>query len=197
MGQGLSCGAMAGIGTSAAISGVVENGWIYGQVICATTAAGFAVDFISDATARVGKAEIERQVILNASDSLKHVYTYYARNDSHPVSRLVRQKHEWIVLESHTHKFYTVQKSPKTGDVLINYASTLRAANDAGLSAASRPLAMGEIRQHRQDMDFDVPEDLQVAYIIAWLRKEDPRWAFSTENSKHFTTRLRYALHDF
>ncbi|EPY39169.1 hypothetical protein AGDE_04760 [Angomonas deanei] len=74
---------------------------------------------------------------------------------------------------------------------------SLRGANDLGLVAAGRPTQTGEIQLHRPDMEFDLPNDVQVAYMIAWLRKEDPRWALSTENSRQFTTKARYALNDF
>jgi hypothetical protein len=197
MGQGVSFGTIGGLATNMILSGVVESGTTHLQIFGAAAASGLAVDVLSDATARVGQVKVDREVVLNASDSLKHVYTYYTTNEAHPVAKLVRQKHEWLVLESHSLRYYTVQKWPGNGDVAIHVASTLRGANDWGLRAAKRPTATGETRQLRQDMDFAVPDDLQVAYIIAWLRKEDPRWAFSTENSKHFTTRLRYALHDF
>jgi hypothetical protein len=197
MGQGFSAGAVVGVAANIACGGLIETTLGRAQVFGAACAAGLAIDITSDVTARKGKLDIEREVMLNASDSLKHVYSFYVTNDAHPVAKLVRQKHEWLVLESHTHRFYTVQKWPGTGDVAMHSSSTLRGACDWGLRAAHRPTHGGEIRQYRDDMDFDVPDDLQVAYVIAWARKEDPRWAFSTENSKHFTMRLRFALHDF
>jgi hypothetical protein len=197
MGQGLSAGACMGVAANLAASGMIETTVMRAQVFGASVLAGLAVDVTSDLTARKGKLDVEREVMLNASDSLKHVYSFYATNEAHPVAKLVRQKHEWLVLESHTHRFYTVQKWPASGDVAIHSSSTLRGACDWGLRAAQRPTHGGETRQHRDDMDFDVPDDLQVAYVIAWARKEDPRWSFSTENSKQFTMRLRYALHDF
>lgn len=74
--------------------------------------------------------------------------------------------------------------------------NSFRAANDVGLIAAGRPTHTGEVRQHRADMEFDIPSDVQVTYVIAWLWKEDPRWVFSTDNSRRFTTRARYTLND-
>ena len=158
---------------------------------------GLAIDLASDLFAKHGKVVIEREVILNAQDVLKHCSSWYCTNDANPVSRFVQQKHEWLVLESEQRMFYAVQKNPGTGDVTIEVRNTLRAANDCGLRAAKRPLNTGEIRLHRMDHDFDLPDDLQVAYVIAWARKEDPRWGMTTENSKHFTYRLRFALNDF
>ena len=197
MGQGVSTGALVGFGSNIAVAGLLSTAYQRASLFAGCAGAGLAIDVLSDATARVGKCNVEREAVLNATDSLKHAYTFYVTNDAHPVSRMVYQKHEWLVLESHSYRFYTVQKWPGTGDVTMHCASSLRAANDWGLRAANRPTAGGETRQYRQDMDFDLPEDLQAAYVIAWLRKEDPRWAFSTENSKQFTMRLRYALHDF
>lgn len=166
-------------------------------VISGGAAAGLAFDFVGDCMAKEGKVIIHRDVMLNAEDILRHVYTFYAPCESNPVSKLVRQKHEWLVLESHGRRFYTVQKWPANGNVTMDQRTSLRAANDIGLTAAGRPTQTGEIRQHRADMEFDIPSDVPVAYMIAWLRKEDPRWAFSTENSRHFTTRARYALNDY
>ena len=197
MGQGLSGGATFGLVANMALVPAIESLAMRGALFGGSVAAGLAVDVASDVFARKGKVEIEREVVLNASDSIKHVHTFYATNEAVPIAKLCRQKHEWLVLESHTHRFYTVQKWPATGNVALHASSTLRGACDWGLRAADRPTHGGETRQYRDDMDFDVPDDLQVAYVIAWARKEDPRWAFSTENSKHFTMRLRFALHDF
>ncbi len=167
------------------------------SIIGAGTLAGLSVDFASDCSAKVGKPIIHRDVVLNATDILRHVSTFYAPCESVPVSRWMRQKHEWLLLESHTHKYYVVQKDPATGNLLMDMRLSPRTANDLGLAVAGRPTHTGEIRQHRADQEFDLPNDLQVAYVIAWLRKEDPRWSFSTENSRHFTTKLRAALNDF
>jgi hypothetical protein len=195
MGQGVSAMAIVGIWSNVLAGGALT--WTgRGSVMLGAVVSGLAIDVASDATARVGKIDVPRAVVLSANDDLRFAYTFYATNEAHRFAKLVRQKHEWVVLESHTHKFYTVQKTP-TGDVTIGLTNSLRRANDLGLAAAQRPLSMGETQSFRADMHFDLPDDLQVAYVIAWLRKEDPRWAFSTENSKHFTTRLRYALNDF
>ena len=169
----------------------------HAAIVASTTATGLLVDFASDLTARHGRVAIERDVILNAQDALRHCYSYYGRNTVHPVSKLLHQKHEWLVLESHSYKYYVVEKCPRTGDVAIAMRSTLRAANDVGLASAGLPIHTGETRLQRMDQDFDLPSDLQVAYVIAWLRKEDPRWALTTENSRHFAMRLRLALNDY
>jgi hypothetical protein len=160
-------------------------------------ASGLAIDLASDVTAKHGKVTIDRDVVLNATDVLKHVSSYYTTVNSNAAGRMLRQKHEWIILQSEMRKFYTVQKNPATGDVLVQVRSNLRSANDLGLRVAGQPTQSGEIRLHRPDHDFDLPNDLQVAYLIAWARKEDPRWACTTENSKHLTQRLRFALNDF
>lgn len=167
------------------------------SLVATTGGVGLAVDLASDFAAKEGKVVINREVVLNASDVLRHVQTFYTSTESNTVARIFRQKHEWLVLESHTHRYYTVQKNPANGDLLMDVRNSLRAANDVGLKVAGKPTMSGEIKQHRMDQQFDLPNDLQVAYVIAWLRKEDARWAFSTENCRHFTTKLRYALNDF
>lgn len=197
MGQGLSVGCVSGFVTTICLNTVTFDFFTHGAVWAGMTAAGVGVDFISDAFARQGKVVVDRPVILNAADTVKCCSSYYTRNDMHPLSKLVGQKHEWVVLQSHGGKYYTVQKEPKTGNVSIFMANSTRAANDIGLRAAGRPIMSGEIKQHRGDCEFDLPDDLQLAYVIAWLKKEDPRWAFSTENSKQFCLRLRTALNDF
>ena len=197
MGQGLGAGFCTGAFGNLVLSTIPLEMSTRLGIQAATTGLGLGIDFASDVTAKTGTAVIDRAVVLNASDELRHVYSYYTRNDAHAVAKFVGQKHEWVVMESHTHKFYTVQKSPETGDVRIDFAKSLRHANDHGLRIARRPMMAGETRLHRADQEFDVSGDLQVAYVIAWLRKEDPRWAFSTENSRHFCTRLRFALNDF
>ncbi|KAF8288364.1 hypothetical protein TcG_08617 [Trypanosoma cruzi] len=197
MGQGLTCGATLGVGLS--LSALPARLSVTDHLgICAAVAGcGLCVDFVSDCCAKEGRVIIHRDVLLQAQDVLRHVSTFYTMCDSNPIARFFRQKHEWLVLESHGRRYYTVQKNPATGDVLMDVRNSLRAANDVGLSVAGRPIHTGEIRLHRVDLEFDLPNDLQVAYMIAWLRKEDPRWSFSTENSRHFTTRARYALNDF
>ncbi|KEG10296.1 hypothetical protein DQ04_03921060 [Trypanosoma grayi] len=197
MGQGLTCGAT--LGAAASISALPIRLTVADHLsICAVGAGcGLCIDFISDCCAKEGRVVIHRDVVLQAQDVLRHVSTFYTTCESNHVARFFRQKHEWLVLESHGHRYYTVQKSPATGDILMDVRNSLRAANDLGLGVAGRPIHTGEVRQHRTDMEFDLPNDLQVAYMIAWLRKEDPRWSFSTENSRGFTTRARYALLDF
>jgi hypothetical protein len=197
MGQGLGCGTAAGVFTSLAIAPSGPSFQNQLMISAAGAGLGLCVDLVSDIHAKSGKVLVHKDVVLQASDVLRHVYTFYAPCETNPVSRIVRQKHEWCVLESHSHRFYTVQKWPKTGDVSIDLRMSLRTANDIGLTCAGRPTVTGEIKLATPDCDFDLPNDLQVAYIIAWLRKEDPRWGFSTENSRHFTTRLRTALNDF
>ncbi len=197
MGQGLSAGAVTGVATDLIVSGTTLDVWTHVSTLAVFSALGLSVDLVSDLTAKHGSIVIPRAVLLNASDPLKHVHSFYCHNHANWFSRMVLQKHEWVILESTTGNFYTVQKVPSTGDVAIDVGNSLRAANDYGLRAAGRPLHAGETQQHRVDMDFDVNNELQVAYVIAWLRKEDPRWAFSTENSRQFTTRLRLALQDF
>jgi hypothetical protein len=197
MGQGLGCGAAAGVMASLAAGPLRTSLANHVAIAAAGAGAGLCVDLVSDINAKTGKVLVHRDVVLQASDVLRHVYTFYAPCESNLISRRFYQKHEWCVLESHTNRFYTVQKWPKTGDVSVDMRMSLRTANDLGLVAAGRPTMTGETKLARPDCDFDLPNDLQVAYIIAWLRKEDPRWAFSTENSRHFTTRLRSALNDF
>ncbi|RNF05794.1 hypothetical protein TraAM80_04327 [Trypanosoma rangeli] len=167
--------------------------------ICAATAGcGLCVDFVSDCCAKEGRVLIHRDVLLQAKNVLRHVFTFYTICESNPIARFFfRQKHEWLVLESHELRYYTVQKNPAMGDVLMDVKSSLRAANDVGLSVARRPVHTGEICLHRADLEFELPNDLQIAYMIVWLGKEDPRWSFSTENFRQFTTRVRYALNDF
>ncbi|KAG8347737.1 hypothetical protein TRVL_01423 [Trypanosoma vivax] len=187
------------VGTALSISALPARVTLSDHLgICAAVSAcGLAVDFASDCFAKEGRVIIHRDVLLKARDVLRHVSTFYSPCESNRASQLFRQKHEWVVLESHGQCYYVVQKNPATGDVLMDVRNSLRAANDVGLTVAGRPAHTGEIRHHRTDVEFDLPNDLQVAYVIAWLRKEDPRWAFSTENSRHFTNRLRYALMDF
>ena len=197
MGQGLGCGAAAGVVASLTQGPARISLANHVLIAAAGAGAGLCVDLASDINAKVGKVVVHREVVLQATDVLRHVYTFYSPCHSNPMSQRFRQKHEWCVLESHTHRFYTVQKWPASGDVTIDLRMSLRAANDVGLTAAGRPTMTGETKLPRPDCDFDLPNDLQVAYVIAWLRKEDPRWAFSTENSRHFTTRLRAALNDF
>lgn len=197
MGQGLGSGFAAGAITNTLTFGLPFTIWDRLGIQFASVGAGLAVDLIGDLTAKTGTHVIDRSVILQASDNVRHVYSFYCRNDAHPIGKFIRQKHEWVVLESTMHKFLTVQKYPATGNVAIESWDSLRKANDCGLRAAKRPLMSGEIQLHRPEHDFDTVDDLQVAYVIAWLRKEDPRWAFSTENSRHFCTRLRWALIDF
>lgn len=197
MGQGLGAGALMGVGASMAVAPAQIS--FANHVLIATAGAGLglSVDFISDCCAKNGKVVIHREVVLKAQDALRHVYTFYAPFEPLRFSSRIRQKHEWLVLESHSHRFYTVQKSPSTGNIHMDVRLSLRAANDLGLVIANRPTHTGEIRQHRADMDFDLPNDVPVAYMIAWLRKETPRWSLTTENSRHFTTKARYALNDF
>jgi hypothetical protein len=197
MGQGLSTGAVTGFVAQMCMTAYTTDIVAHGAVWGGMTLAGVGVDFVSDACAKTGKVQIERQVLLNATDSLKNVTSFYARNDANFFTRFVGQKHEWCVLESHTKKYYIVQKEPQTGDVSIQLCKSMRQACDFGLRAANRPIMDGETQLHRTDCTFDLPEDLQVAYVIAWMKKEDPRWAFSTENSRHFCLRLRLALNDF
>lgn len=197
MGQGFVSGVMVGT-TSSLMVAPMQLSLVNHILISAGGAGvGLLIDLLSDCVAREGKIVVHRNVVLNAEDRLCHVYTFYSRCESNPLSKLLMQKHEWLVLESHGHRFYTVQKSPINGDVMMDVRTSLRSANDLGLSIAGRPTLSGEIRQHRVDMEFDLPYDVSVAYMIAWLRKEDPRWSFSTENSRHFTARARYALSDF
>lgn len=197
MGQGLSGGAVTGFVAQCCMTAFTSDIVAHAAVFGGFTVAGVSVDFVSDALAKHGKVQIERNVLLNASDSLKTVSSYYARNDTNIVSKFLAQKHEWCVLQSHSGKYYIVQKEPKTGDVSINLCKSTRQACDFGLRAAGRPIMDGETELHRTDCRFDLPDDLQVAYVIAWMKKEDPRWAFSTENSRQFCMRLRLALNDF
>lgn len=197
MGQGVSAGSVLGVMGCGILTGVNPPVTTYAAVLASLAGTGLTVDFLSDVFAKTGKVRIERDVIVNAHDVVKHVYSYYTTNDNYLLTRLLQQKHEFVVLESHSHKYYTIQKCPKSGDVSMDMRGSLRAACDCGLTAANRPTHTGEIRMQRMDHDFDVSNELQVAYCIAWLRKEDPRWAFSTENSKHFAMRLRFALNDF
>lgn len=197
MGQGLGAGATAGA-LAAVASSPMQPGLLnqLGIASCGGLC-GLAWDFVGDMFAREGKCIIHRDVVLNATDILRHCFTFYASSDTTFLAKVVPQKHEWVVLESHSLKYYIVQKNPFTGDIMMDMRTSMRTANDLGLRVAGKPTMSGETRQMRADMDFDLPNDLQVAYVIAWLRKEDPRWAFSTENSKHFTTKLRFALNDF
>lgn len=197
MGQGLGGGTMVGACLSVATLPIHLSVADHLLILAAGSACGLGLDFTSDCLAKEGKIVIHRDVVLNAEDILRHVYTFYAPCQSNAMAKVFRQKHEWLVLESASRRFYTVQKSPETGNVLMDMRTSLRSANDIGLTAAGQPAHTGEIRQHRADMEFDIPNDVPVAYMIAWLRKEDPRWAFSTENSRQFTTRARYALNDF
>jgi hypothetical protein len=197
MGQGLGGGAL--IGTALSMAAVPARTSLPNHLAIIATGAGLGLvlDFTSDCLAKEGKICIHRDVVIHAQDVLRHVYTFYAPCESNAMAKLFHQKHEWLVLESEGRRYYTVQKCPASGNVVMDMRLSLRAANDLGLVAAGRPTQTGEIRQHRADMEFDIPSDVQVAYMIAWLRKEDPRWSFSTENSRQFTTRARYALNDF
>ncbi|KAH9578224.1 hypothetical protein LSM04_008521 [Trypanosoma melophagium] len=197
MGQGLTCGAT--LGTALSISALPARISLPSHLgICAAGAGcGLCIDFISDCCAKEGRVIIHRDVVLHAQDVLRHVSTFYTVCETNPVSKFFQQKHEWLVLESHGQRYYVLQKNPATGDVLMDVRNSLRGANDLGLKVAGRPMHTGEMRQHRVDCEFDLPNDLLVAYMIAWMRKEDPRWSFSTENCRHFTTRARYALNDF
>jgi hypothetical protein len=197
MGQGLGIGGAIGVFCSQAMTphGIGLTKHI--SIAATGLFSGLAVDLASDIFAKEGKVIVERDVILNAHEVLRHCGSYYCESRANWMQALVRQKHEWVVLESETRRYYVVQKQPSTGDVTIDVRNTVRAANDVGLLAAKQPTGHGEIRLKRADQDFDLPNDLQVAYIIAWARKEDPRWAFSTENSRHMITRLRFALQDF
>lgn len=196
MGQAASGGALIGAGLAVPVSSIFTTSQTI-TMVGACCASGLAIDFASDVTAKHGKVVIDRDVVINATDALRHCSSYYCANRSNLFSKMIQQKHEWLVLQSESHRFYTVQKDPATGDVLLQVRSSLRAANDLGLKVAHQPLQTGEVRLHRADQDFDLPNDLMVAYVIAWARKEDPRWACTTENSKHFTARLRFALNDF
>lgn len=193
----MAIGAVAGCSASMVTLPMQYSTAQYISMASAGVLGGLVIDFASDCVAKVGKPIIHREVVLNAPDILRHVSTFYATNHTNPVSKMLRQKHEWLILESHSNKFYVVQKDPATGNLLMDVRMSARTANDLGLAAAGQPTHTGEIRQHRADQEFDLPNDLQVAYVIAWLRKEDPRWSFSTENSRHFTTKLRAALNDF
>lgn len=197
MGQALGAGALAGVGLSMALAPARLS--FLDHLLVGTVGAGIglSLDFASDCFAKTGKVVIHRDVVRQAQDILRHVYTFYAPCEANQVAAIIRQKHEWLVVESASQRFYTLQKSPATGNLHLDVRNSLRAANDLGLTIANRPLHMGEVRQHRADMEFDIPNDVPVAYMIAWVRKEDPRWSLTTENSRHFTTRARYALHDF
>lgn len=197
MGQALGAGTLAGVGISMALAPARIS--FPDHLLVATVGAGIglSIDFASDCFSKNGNVVIHRDVVRQAQDILRHVYTFYAPCDANRVAAMIRQKHEWLVVESATQRFYTVQKSPSTGNLHLDVRNSLRAANDLGLTIANRPHHTGEVRQHRADMEFDIPNDVPVAYLIAWLRKEDPRWSLTTENSRHFTTRARYALHDF
>lgn len=197
MGQGLGGGFLAGTVLSLGVAPARMPLANHLLIIASGAGVGLTADFLGDCLAKEGKVSVHREVVLNAEDVVRHVYTFYAPCESNPLARWFRQKHEWLVLESHSRRFYTVQKWPGNGNVSIDVRRSLRSANDVGLTAAGRPTQTGELRQHRADMDFDVPNDVPIAYVIAWLRKEDPRWAFSTENSRQFTTRARYALNDY
>src|SRR3989338_8756280 len=116
MGQGLSTGAVGGFVAQACMTAFTSDIVAHAAVWGGFTVAGVSVDFLSDSLAKSGKVQIERQCLLNATDGLKHVSSFYARNDSNIVSKFVAQKHEWCVLESHTGKYYCVQKEPASGD---------------------------------------------------------------------------------
>ncbi|CCW70061.1 unnamed protein product [Phytomonas sp. Hart1] len=197
MGQGLGGGTL--FASALSLAAYPAHLALANHILIVATGAGLglAVDFTADCLAKEGKIVIHRDVVLGANDILKHVYTFIAPCHSNHVAKLIHQRHEWLVLESHSRKFYTVQKSPENGNVMMDVRNSLRSANDIGLVVAGRPTLSGEIRQHRKDMEFDIPFDVPVAYMIAWLRKEDPRWAFSTENSRQFVTRARLALNDY
>lgn len=197
MGQALGAGTLAGACISMASAPMKLSMANHLLILTSGAGAGLTIDFASDCFAKTGKVVIHRDVVLQAQDVLRHVYTFYAPCEANRASALIRQKHEWLVLESHRQRFYTVQKSPSTGNLHMDVRLSLRAANDLGLHMAKRPLHTGEVRQHRADMEFDLPNDVPVAYMIAWLRKEEPRWSLTTENSRHFTTKARYALNDF
>lgn len=197
MGQALGAGVLGGTCLSMAVAPAKLSMANHILIASCGAGAGLAVDFASDCLAKSGKVVIHRDVLLNAQDALRHVYTFYAPCEANKISALIRQKHEWLVLESHSRRFYTVQKSPANGNIHMDVRHSLRAANDLGLHVANRPQQTGEVRQHRADMEFDLPNDVPVAYMIAWLRKEEPRWSLTTENSRHFTTKARYALNDF
>ena len=198
MGQGLAHGAVIGVAGNFLVWNCLFLSWeAVGINILISTAAGGAVDLISDMAAKEGRVVIEREVILRANENLKHVYSFYATNAVYPYSRLLRQKHEWVVLESESRRFITVHKNPANGNIELTARNSLRQANDVGLIVAHQPSTSGEIRLHRRDHEFDLADDLQLAYVIAWARKEDPRWSFTTENCRHFCTKLRTALNDF
>eukprot|EP00796_Vickermania_ingenoplastis_P006645 gene6645-4764_t len=197
MGQGLGAGTLIGACASMAAAPAKLSAADHLLIASSGAAAGLATDFASDCFARQGKVIIQRDVLRRAQDVLRHVYTFYAPCEANKAAALLRQKHEWLVLESHSQCFYTVQKAPGTGNIHMDVRLSLRAANDLGLLIAKRPLQTGEVRQHRADMEFDLPSDVPVAYMIAWLRKEEPRWSLTTENSRHFATKVRYALNDF
>eukprot|EP00759_Apiculatamorpha_spiralis_P018612 PhF_6_TR24975/c0_g1_i1/m.34369 len=197
MGQGMSGGIMLTVATQVPLFTAQ-----FPMVQClaagvTTLGCGLAADIVSDATAREGRVVIPDNVLINANDTILKLHTFYCDNKAHPVAKMVKFQHEWIVMESKQRAWYTIQKTPR-GDVRFERFRTLREACDAGLRAADRPIGSGEHKHIRTDTNFLVDaQDLQVAYIIAWARKEDPRWSLTTENARHFSTRFRYAVRDF
>lgn len=197
MGQALGAGSLVGMAASMAVAPAHLSLANHALIVSCGAGVGLATDFASDCFAKTGRIIIHRDVVLQAQDTLRHVYSFYAPCRANRFTSFIRQKHEWLVLESEKQLFYTVQKSPVNGDIYMDVRRSLRAANDLGLRVAQVPQHTGEVRQHRNDMEFDVPSDVPVAYMIAWLRKEEPRWSTTTENSRHFTSRARYAINDF
>ncbi len=198
MGTGLSVGATTGFLTGFSSIFVPDPTALrFAQYFALPTIAGMSVDLTSDLFARCGKVAIEREVVLRAAEPLSQLHSFYTQNDARFSTRLIRQKHEWIVVETMKQSFISCQKCPSSGDVLLQYHRSMREACDAGLRIAKRPIQTGEIRLQRPDQEFKVANDVQVAYLIAWVRKEDPRWALTTENSRQFCHRLRTAVTDY
>lgn len=198
MGQGLAVGASMGTAAVAGLHAPMMWGFYEcGLAMCAGSIGGLAVDFLSDCAAKKGKVLIDRESVLAAQDDLAHVYSFYGTNGCYKITSAIKQKHEFLVLESKQRRYFCVQKCPKNGNLMLEMRSNLRQAIDCGLREANQPMLSGETRMKRRDQEFDLPDDLQLAYVIAWLRKEDPRWSFTTENSRHFAVKLRTALNDF
>ena len=195
MGQALVVGAATGAIASLSIVPMKLSWTVYAGCFTSCCGAGLFADMMSDAFATEGKIRIEKEAVINASDVLEHVSSFYAPCNTHPISEFLGQKHEWLVLENSS-RFYTIQKH-SNGDISMDVRPSKRMAIDLGLKGAGRATLTGETELFTAHCKFDLPNDLQVAYLVAWLRKEDPRWSLTTENSKNFCYRLRKALNDF
>lgn len=79
MGQGLAGGSVVGLSAALLSVPATKSALTSGVIACSGATIGVGLDLMSDIMAKEGKIVIHRDVILNAEDLLRHVYTFYCQ----------------------------------------------------------------------------------------------------------------------